>query len=450
MKMIIDYKAGLLSVVLGIIAIVSQAAPVPVTDFSFSPGFGPESPETNGQELVYIKTAAGWHEVAGVTCTSAGTWKYSGARGEVPQPTSAADALTGLKFTQTSLNIGNTTPTKCNLNLTITNDSIGVLVGELSVNATADSITIYPLLGGSRVGDFSVALVQADYGNGSPTWFLPTAVHGGTFLSHMTIVHLSDFTGTGTLTSFDGIELAGNTGYDPNIIATVGALMSDPVIESHFLPATGTFSPGFGPENPETNGQVLVSLTTSEGTFNNINGFTCNLGPGNYKKVYWAVGETPPVTTNESMSGLKFTQVAANFEYVDVDLGYSVGRSDQHARFFVSECGTSATSVDPITLYPLSNGERIGSWQLYVGTNDYGTASAKWQTVGHEDPSFKPSFYGHLVSFALSDFTNGIPATLTGVDGFRVNCDSGLATPADLSVFGAYETPKKGTIVIIN
>ena len=434
----------------GLVFIVGAlcAAPVQITDVITSPGFGPEAIETNGQTLVYIKTSAGWYAPTGAVCTacaSAGT--RAGTEAELPEPLSNTSALSGLKYTQVVLNFGS--GAKFNLGVTITNDGFGVVLGEIgtTVQTSGDPINVYPTTNGVRVGNWVLAIAPGDYGLVNYPWHVK--YNNGTvqqdFRGFLTTFRLSDFTNDTGALSFDGIELTGNTGYDPNIVAVMGGLAPMYVPEvSHVLLVTGmTFSPGFT-ANPETNGQALVGITTAEGMFLSITGLTCVASTG----VDWidcAASEPRPATTNAALSGLKFTQMAANPDTVDYSLGFTISQDDGHLRFFVGEISTVTSGVigsaDPMIIRPLSNGVPVGDWKLEILAEAYGVASAAWDNNKLADIHFA----GRLVSFAVTDFTGGMNGTFPNVNGFRIECGN----MADPNIFGMYDIYRKGTLIRI-
>jgi hypothetical protein len=412
---------------------------VPVSDIIISPGFGSSASGTNAQTLAYIKTSAGWFAPAGVTCTYCPAGSAGGAPDEIP-PASRASALSGLKYTQGVLNFGST-GAKFSLGALVTNDSVGIVLGELGTaqQHAGDPITVYPTTNGVRVGAWACAVGAADYGEINKTWrFCYSTTQD--LHSFLTTFRLSDFTnGTGAL-AFDGIELADNAGYDPNIVAAIGApeQLYVPKV-SRVLPVTAvTFSPGFD-TNPETDGQRLVSLTTSEGAFLNVTGLTCT-AVSSPQSIARASGEPAPASTNEALSGLRFTQFAVNPGNVDWSLGRTVKQADTRVRFFFGDVAlTSQGSGDSVTIWPLSGGQRVGDWALSITNSNYGSATSPvWHSTfsGYD-------FKGYLVSFALTDFTGGLAGSLVGVDGFRVSC--GLT--ADPNVFGTYELPPAGTLI---
>jgi hypothetical protein len=432
-----------------LLAAVAHAAPVPVTDIITAPGFGPEAIETNGQTLVYIRTAAGWHAPAGATCSYCPVGSAGGAPDEIP-PASRMSALSGLKYTQGVLNFG-ANGAKCDLGVIVTNDSVGIVLGELGTSSqhAGDPVTVYPTYGGARVGTWARELGASDYGEINKTWRFCYSITQDLHC-FLTTFRLSDFTnGTGELL-FDGIELAGNAGYDPNLVATIGAPVSLYVPEvSRVLPVTAmTFSPGFG-ESLELNGQTLTGITTEEGSFASVTGLTCVANAG----VDWidkAFSEAMPLSTNEALSGLTFTQFAANPVSVDFALGTALSQNeDTRVRFMLGEITTVVSGVpvaaDPVTIRPLSGGTLIGDWALQIDASAYGVESAPWRgtKLGPTTP-----MAGRMVSFALTDFTGGLPGMLTHVDGFRVYCGD----MADPNVFGTYEIPQpspQGTIISV-
>lgn len=421
-----------------LMTLVSQAAPVAPTAFWFTPGFGPETLETNAQTLAFIELGGAWYAPAGATCTSsAGTAR--GAIGET-QPVSAVAALSGLKFTQIAFNIG-TGGSKFNLGVTVTNDDIRVVLGTCGGSgALGGSVTVYPLSDGVRVGDFSLAITSGHYGSQSPLFKTLYLDVGG----RLTAFRLSDFTGTGTLGSFNGIELYDATGaYDPNLVATIGTSLPAylPSV-SRVLPASGLFSPGFD-QNPEPDGQTLTGITTSEGTFTELEGLTCTI-ISTVTTNYSAINEAYILPHTEALNGLRFTRLVANPTTVDFALGRTIGQNDARIRFVLGETAPSNIFVpDPIRVRPLSNGRLVDRWVLLVRSTDYGAASPLWKTT-YSNPK---DWRGFLTSFAITDFTNGPPGTLTGVDGFRLECVVVTGTNADPNLFGTYMLPPSGTVI---
>lgn len=431
--------AGWLGLGIALALSAVRAAPVPVLDVITTPGFDVAPVGTNAQTLAFIKTATGWYAPVGATCTGCAAGSAGGAPDEIP-PASRVSALSGLKYTQGVLNFG-ATGAKFSLGVLVTNDSVGIALGELGTTQqhSGDPITVYPTTNGVRVGTWARAVVAADYGEINKSWrFCYSTTQD--LHSFLTVFRLSDFTnGTGVLT-FNGIELADNAGYDPNIVATIGT--PEPLYVpkvSRVLPVTAmAFSPGFD-TNPETDGQKLVSLTTSEGTFLNVTGLTCT-AVSTPQAIARASGEPAPATTNEALSGLRFTQFAVNPGNVDWSLGRTVRQADTRVRFFFGDVALPTQwSGDPVTIWPLSGGLRVGDWALSITSNSYGSVTSPvWHSTfsGYD-------FKGYLVSFALADFTGGLVGTLVGVDGFRVSC--GLI--ADPNVFGTYELPPPGTVL---
>lgn len=430
-------------IVLGVALALSgvRAAPVPVSDIIVTPGFGAASIGTNAQTLAYLKTAAGWYAPAGATCTYCTGGSAGGAPDEIP-PASRASALSGLKYTQGVLNFL-ATGAKFSLGVLVTNDSVGVVLGELGTaqQHAGDPITVYPTTNGVRVGTWARALGAGDYGEINKTWRF---CYSTTQDLHcfLTTFRLSDFTnGMGEL-AFDGIELAGNTQYDPNLVATIGELapLYQPDV-SRVLPVTAlTFSPGFD-TNPETDGQTLTGITTGEGSFLNVTGLTCT-AVSSQQAIAGAIGEPAPASAVEALSGLRFTQFAVNPANVDWSLGRTVTQADKRVRLFFGEVALESQNAgDPVTIWPLSGGQRVGDWALSITNGSYGSATSPLWHSTFSNYKFK----GYLVSFALTDFTGGLAGTLTGVDGFRVSC--GLN--ADPNVFGAYELPPLGTLISV-
>jgi len=423
---------------------VVSAAPVPVTAIATSPGFAPGQIESNGQSLVYIQTAAGIFAPVGATCTTVSGGE-SGRAWYETAPSSSVAALSGLKYTQGVLNMG--TRAKFSLGVTLTNDSVGILLGELGNDQqhTGDAITVYPTTNGVRVGTWKRVIVSSDYSELlSEDWrfrYTGDLTQQGLH-AFLTTFRLSDFTNdTGEL-SFDGIELADNTGYDPNIVATFNlAVPLAPYVPENplLMPVTAaTFSPGFV-NNPETNGQILASITTAEGLFRELTGLTCTVASGT--KAY-ATGEPVPATTAEALSGLRYTQFSVNAGDITWTLDKTVGQNDVRRRFFFGEVGRSgyANTDNTVTIRPLFGSTPVNTWILQVMTGQYGApVSPAWAST-YSSYIFK----GQMVSFALSDFTNGVPGTLIGVTGFKVSCGN----DADPNVFGTYELPPDGTVIL--
>jgi hypothetical protein len=209
------------------------------------------------------------------------------------------------------------------------------------------------------------------------------------------------------------------------------------------LPATATFTPGFI-VNPETNLQTVVSITTSEGTFTNLTGLTCT---SVLEGAVYQTDTNVPMSTVVAMSGLKFTEIVANAKSMDFSIGRTVNSSDERVRFFLSECEVdTAGTMDTMIVYPLAGSTPIFTWALELTSPDYGTPSPKWNAIRVSD-KHNPGFYGHLTTFALSDFTNGPPMALTGVTGFRIAIPNVGGLQADPSVFGMYMLPSKGTMI---
>lgn len=418
---------------------VVSAAPVPVTAIATHPGFLPDQIESNGQALVYIQTTNGIYAPVGATCTYCSVGDPGRAYDE-PAPASSVAALSGLKYTQGVLGMGSVV--KFSLGVTVTNDSVGILLGELGNNTqhTGDPVTVYPTTNGVRVGSWKRAIVSADYGELLADDWLYRYSASQTLHAFLTTFRLSDFTNdTGEL-SFDGIELADNTGYDPNMVATFGVPLAPYVpATSYLLPVTAaTFSPGFV-VNPETNGQTLAGITTAEGTFLSITGLTCSASGG---EIGYARNEPVPANTKEALSGLRFTQIAVNAGTAKWTLDRMVGQKDDRVRFFLGEVGISgsANTDNNVFIRPLFNGSRIDNWVLQIPSSSWGTPiSPPWQTYFGGSYIFR----GQMMSFALTDFTNGIPGRLEWVNGFEVS-----GSGEDLNVFGTYELPPDGTVIL--
>lgn len=426
---------------------VVQAAPVPVTGVLTSPGFTSGLIESNGQALAYILTPAGWYAPLGATCKACAVGELSRAVNEA-DPVSRTNALSGLKFTQAVVNIGS--GAKFDLGVTVTNDSVGIVLSELGtdVQFTGDPVSVYPTTNGVRVGSWVRAIVAEDYGDTGSLW---RNTYGNlTMHAFVTVFRLSDFTNDTGLLSFNGVELAGNSGYDPNLVATI----TDPVPPyvpgaSHVLPATATFAPGFAVA-PETNAQTVASITTSEGTFTALTGLTCTSVSGG---AVYQTDTNVPLTTAEAMSGLTFTELVGNANSMDFSIGWTVNSTNDRVRFFLSECEVDALgTMDKMIVYPLSGTTRISTWALELNSPAYGAASPKWNAIRISD-KHNPGFYGSLATFALSDFTNGTPVALSGVTGFRLVCPLIGGAQADPSVFGMYEVPlppPPGTLIKIH
>lgn len=438
---------GLLSLCVVLLTGVAHAAPVPVTDILTTPGFELSGTTSNGQALAYILIDGEWYQPSGAVCTYCVAGELSRAVNE-PDPVTRTNALSGLKFTQAVVNIGSG-GAKFDLGVTVTDDSVGIMLGELGTHLqnAGDSVTVYPTTNGVRVGSWVRGIVAADYGDTGHLW---RNTYGSLIMhSFVTVFRLSDFTNdTGVLT-FDGIELAGNTGYDPNVVATIGE-PAPPVTPgvSHVLPATATFAPGFT-VNPETNLQTVASITTSEGTFTELTGLTCTSVSGG---AVYQTDTNVPMSTVVAMSGLKFTELVANASSMDFSLGRTVNSTDDRVRFFLSECEVdTAGTMDTMIVYPLAGGTPIFSWALELTSPDYGAPSPKWNAIRISD-RHNPGFYGSLTTFALSDFTNGPPMALSGVTGFRVVIPNIDGAQADPSVFGMYEVPPPppaGTLICV-
>ena len=299
-----------------------------------------------------------------------------------------------------------------------------------------DPVNVYPTLNGIRVGSWVRAIVAADYGDTGSLWH---NTYGNLNMhAFLTLFRHSDFTNDTGVLIFDGVELSGNTGYDPNLVATIGD-SAPPVtpVASRVLPATATFTPGFI-VNPETNLQTVVSITTSEGTFTELTGLTCTSVSGG---AVYQTDTNVPMSTVVAMSGLKFTELVANASSMDFSIGRTVNSTDDRVRFFLSECEVdTAGTMDLMIVYPLSGSTRIYTWALELASPDYGVPSPRWNAIRISD-KHNPGFYGSIATFALSDFTNGPPMALTGVTGFRVVIPTVGGLQADPSVFGMYEIP---------
>ena len=422
----------------------AAADPVPVKSILTTPGFTSGLIESNGQALAYIQMADGFYAPVGATCTACPNGTITRAVNE-PAPASTTEALSGLKFTQAVLNMGSG-GAHFDLGVTITDDSIGILLGELGiVPQSGDPVTVYPTTNGVRVGSWSLSLVAADYGDTGHLW--QTTYSGYAMKSFLTVFRLSDFENdTGTL-SFDGIELANSTVYDPNIVATIDEPV-EPYVPavSHVLPATGFFTPGFV-DDPETNLQTLASLTTAEGRFMELTGLTCTANNGGS---LYQTNTNDPLSLVEAMSGLKFTELVVDPISLDFSIGREVSVFEERLRFFVSECERDNNgTMDKMIVYPLAGTTRISTWALELTSANYGPPSPKWN-ASNTSLDDTVGFYGSIITFALSDFTNGPPMALTGVTGFRLECPSlGAFTRADPSLFGMYELPSGGTVIAV-
>lgn len=428
-------------------ATVAQAAPVPVTGVITAPGFSQGLVESNGQALAYIQTPAGWYAPLGATCKSCAAGDLSRAVNE-PDPLSRTNALSGLKFTQAVVNIGS--GAKFDLGVTVTNDSVGIVLGELGtdVQFSGDPIVVCPTTNGVRVGNWVRAIATNDYGDTASLW---RNTYGSlTMHAFVTVFRLSDFTNDTGVLAFDGIELSGNSGYDPNIVATVGEQVPPYAPStSRVLPATATFTPGFI-VNPETNLQTVASITTSAGTFTALTGLTCTSVSGG---AVYQTNTNVLLSTVEAMSGLNFTELVGNANSMDFSIGRTVSSTNDRVRFFLSECEVDALgTMDRIIVYPLAGTARISTWALELTSSGYGAASPRWNAIRVSD-KHNPGFYGSLTTFALSDFTNGTPVALSGVTGFRLVCPLVGGAQADPSVFGMYEIPPpppQGTLIRIH
>ncbi len=424
-----------------------QSAPVPVDEIFCTPGFDGQV-STVRQDLRYIIVDSIGYEVYGATCT----WCAGGIRAATSSdtiPATAAAALSGLVYTHCVLDMQ--AGAKFDLGVAVTNDTVGILLGEVgtTVQSSGDLVNVYPTTNGVRVGSWVRAVIAADYRamSGQSFRVLRSDGNGQELKAFLTTFRRSDFTNDTGALSFDGIELAGNTGYDPNIVAYFDTPLPLYVRSTtNVLPVTAmTFSPGFD-TNPELDGQLLTGFTTAEGSFSSLTGLTCVAHAG----VDWidaAVNEVMPATTNSALSGLKFTQVAANPDRVDWDLGMTVDQSDTQLRFFFGEI-SPGTTADPVTVVPLSGGQPVGSWKLDIAVEHYGPPSARWKGVKLSSTPFA----GLLVSFAITDFTSdkALPP-LTNVDGFRVLCPVVGGLQADPNVFGVYALQSRvGTVIIVH
>ena len=136
---------------------------------------------------------------------------------------------------------------------------------------------------------------------------------------------------------------------------------------------------------------------------------------------------------------------------------------DMNGGFFAAEMGSS----DSVTVYPLgSDGERIGSWQLYISNNDYGGDNLLYphgryysgkSSSGATSPSTEQTLGG--AAFTLSDFTGG-SGELNNVQGLEfvdedgsVSFDlamAGIYTGPGVSVFGSAGRPGRLTGAVFN
>lgn len=450
MKMNKSAFANLLGLSLLMLAVVLEAAPVPVIDILCEPGWPlPTTIVTNGQTLAYIETLAGHYAVAGVSCTYCNGGTATGTTNEAPASTMAA--LSGLKYTQAVLNIG-ALGAKFDLGRTITDDDVGVVLGEIGIpGQTGEQINVYPTFNGVRVGAWARTVVPADYGINTKYWDKRFPKDQQQLQSFLTTFRRSDFTNdTGELT-FDGIEISGNNGYDPNIVATIETLLPLYVpVTTNLFPVTGmTFSPGFV-SNPEHNGQTLTDITVDGRTFNSITGLTCVA----YSGGEWVAGTSneniPEATSNISsvLSGLKFTQFAANPKSVDFNLGFTTTQNDKNLRFFFGDASPTHVLPDAATIRPLRDGVPIGNWKINVEVGDYGPMSPPWKINKLTTP-----MASCLVSFAITDFTSETAAPFLGeVTGFRVEDHSSTAPfVIDPNVFGVYVCPPLllGTVILV-
>lgn len=434
---------GVLALFLSSITWHVSASPVPVTDVSTTPGFGPDDPSGSGRVLNYVEISNVWYNVRGAVCTEcqAGTFSYAV---DEPVPTLRTNVLSGLKYTQSMLNIGST-GAKFDLGMTVSDDTTRILFSDIAppMVYTGDAITIYPTTNGVPVGSWKLDIVSADYADTGYEW---QNNYGGYLLrSFVTSFCRSDFSGdTGTLT-FDGIKIAGNNGIDPNFVAILEDSVP-PAIPGLPIPATGIFSPGFI-ISPETNLQTLVGISTSNGTSRLVSSLTCVSATSG--DIY-QTDTNATITKIAALSDLSFTEVVANSSAMEFEIGRTV-HSDESIRFFLDECEIdSLGTMDNIIVYPLYDGNPINSWCLELKSVDYGAPSPAWRTTRVSD-NHTVNFYGSLTSFSLNDFTNGPPSELTDVDGFKVVCPVVVEThqQADISVFGMYEMPPQGTIIIV-
>ena len=439
------------AVCVAMMVLSANSAPVPVTDVITSPGFSDGIPAGSGRVLDYIEISNVWYNVRGVVCTECNEGTISYAVDE-PVPTLRTNMLSGLKYTQTVLNIG-ASGAKFDLGVTVTDDSVRILFSEIAPPHvyTGDPISIYPTTNGVVVGSWKLDIVSGDYADTGYEWQNNYA--GYLFRSFITSFCLSDFSGdTGPLT-FDGIKIADNNGIDPNLIAIVEDPVDIPVSTTEPVPATGIFSPGFV-LSPETNLQTLVGIATSNGTFQSVSSLTCVSASGG--DVY-QTDTNSPISKQEALSALSFTEVVANCAEYEFGIGQTVN-SDDNIRFFLSECEVDANgTMDKIIVYPLFDSNLIQTWCLEFKSSDFGTPSPGWKATRAND-GHTPTFYGSLTSFSLSDFTNGPPVSLTGVNGFKVVCpnveiSSNVFVRADMSILGMYEVPPpppSGTVIMIN
>ncbi|MDF1811584.1 MAG: Ig-like domain-containing protein, partial [Verrucomicrobiales bacterium] len=181
-----------------------------------SPGFDTE-PDPDGQTLTaIIRDGIVYTDLQGaVGATSSSGGRY-GSDNE-GTPASVNDALTGLSISQIVTNMG--TQAEFDLGTTVNDQTFAFFIGEIGTNGQAgDAITITPLdAAGNPIGDFTLNIVAADYGEQLVTMDTNHSSMLGTRLTSFT---LADFSGTGTLTGVAQLRLSGNTGYDPNVVGT--------------------------------------------------------------------------------------------------------------------------------------------------------------------------------------------------------------------------------------
>ena len=202
---------------------------LPVTAMTFSPGFD-ENPELDGQVLTSITTAEGYFatlsEIKGLTCVSAGGSKFAADNEGVPDSTT--NALSGLKFTQGSANIG-VGDWVLDAPVDSSDPDLRFFFGEISISTSVnpDPVTITLLSEGEVIPARSLEILSGDYGNPSPVW---DNTYYSTFVGTLVSFSLRDF----MINPFDD-QITNVTGF------RVTSSVADPIIFGTYrIPPPGT------------------------------------------------------------------------------------------------------------------------------------------------------------------------------------------------------------------
>ncbi|MDA3923374.1 MAG: hypothetical protein PF904_01580 [Kiritimatiellae bacterium] len=191
---------------------------LPVTAMTFSPGFD-ENPELDGQVLKSITTDEGtFSNIEGLRCVSAGGSKFGAVNEGVPDH--ATNALSELRFTQGSANVG-TADWILDAVVNGSDSNLRFFFGEISVytSVNPDSVTITPFVDGVLFSDKTLVIESGDYGTPSPVW---DNTYVSLFVGTMVSFSLNDFLDgvfDEPLTNVTGFRVYSSTA-DPNIFGT--------------------------------------------------------------------------------------------------------------------------------------------------------------------------------------------------------------------------------------